>query len=115
MKLLVAIIQDQDSARLSEQLVDKGFRSTKLSSTGGFLRAGNTTLLIGVEEPQVDEVISIIQQTCPTREQLVSPLTGAEALGGYAPMPIAVQVGGAIIFVLNVEQFVNISKPKSEQ
>ena len=50
MKLIVAVVQDKDSVRLVEALVEKGYRSTKLASTGGFLKSGNTTLLIGVEE-----------------------------------------------------------------
>lgn len=114
MKLLIAIIQDQDTAKLTQQLVEHGYRSTKLSSTGGFLKSGNTTLLIGVEEQQVEEVLAIIKETCPTRSQLVMPVTAAEALGGYTPMPVSVQVGGAVVFVLNVEQFMTASRPPAE-
>lgn len=114
MKLLIAVVQDQDSAKLSDQLVSKSFRATKLSSTGGFLRAGSTTLLIGVDETQVDEVLSIIKEVCPIRERLVMPMTGAEVSGGYTPMPISVQVGGAVVFVLNVEQFFRSEKAPVE-
>ena len=63
MKLIMAIIQDKDSAILSDELVEANVRATKLPSTGGFLRAGNTTFMIGVEDERVDEVLRIIK-TC---------------------------------------------------
>ena len=56
MKLVIAIVQDKDSNRLSNALVREGFRATKLASTGGFLRAGNTTFMIGIEDERVHEV-----------------------------------------------------------
>ena len=92
--------------RLIEGLVERGYRATKLASTGGFLREGNTTLLIGVEEQTVDEVIGIIKRTCRSREQLVTPIS---PVGGptdlYVPYPVEVVVGGATIFVIDVERF----------
>lgn len=106
MKLVVAVIQDKDSHRLLSSLTQSGFRSTKLASTGGFLREGNTTLLVGVEDEQVDRVVSIIKNTCRAREQLVTPLS---PMGGpadsYIPYPVEILVGGATIFVLDVERF----------
>jgi uncharacterized protein YaaQ len=105
-KLIVAVIQDKDSMRLIEALVEGGYRATKLASTGGFLREGNTTLLIGVEEDQVDDLIAIVKKTCRSREQLVTPIS---PVGGptdlYVPYPVEVVVGGATIFVLDVERF----------
>jgi uncharacterized protein YaaQ len=105
-KLIVAVIQDKDSHRLLSNLTQEGFRATKLASTGGFLREGNTTLLIGVEDEQVERVISIIRNTCRAREQLVTPLS---PMGGpadsFIPYPVEILVGGATIFVLDVERF----------
>jgi len=105
-KLVVAVIQDKDSHRLLSGLTEAGFRTTKLSSTGGFLREGNTTLLVGVEDIQVERVLGIIKSTCRAREQLVTPLS---PMGGpadsYIPYPVEIQVGGATIFVLDVERF----------
>jgi len=105
-KLIISVVQDKDAMRLVEGLVEKGYRSTKLASTGGFLREGNTTLLIGVEQQQVDEVVSIIKKTCRSREQLVTPIS---PVGGptdlYVPYPVEVVVGGATVFVLDVERF----------
>jgi uncharacterized protein YaaQ len=106
MKLIVVVVQDKDSLRLLEALVAKGLRATKLASTGGFLREGNTTLIIGVDDERVDEVVGVIRRICHAREQLVTPLS---PLGGpvesYVPYPVEVMVGGATIFVLNVERF----------
>ncbi len=114
MKLLVTIVQDQDSTKLTEALVAKGYRSTKLASTGGFLRAGSTTLLIGVQDGQVDDVMEIVREVCQTREKLVMPVSHGEALGGYATLPVKVLVGGAVVFVLNVDQFFQVTRPPQE-
>ncbi|NPV71114.1 MAG: hypothetical protein HPY55_10790 [Firmicutes bacterium] len=106
MKLIIAVVQDKDVGRLVEQLVKRGYQSTKLASTGGFLKEGNTTLLIGTQDDRVDEAIHVIEATCHSRKQLVSPVTPpsgpAEA---YIPYPVEVRVGGATVFVLDVEQF----------
>lgn len=80
MKMIIAIVQDQDSQELADQLVKNNFRATKLATTGGFLRAGNTTFLCGVNDDRVDEILSVINQTCGNREQLVSPITPWEAV-----------------------------------
>ncbi|MTI96828.1 MAG: hypothetical protein FH749_15350 [Firmicutes bacterium] len=105
-KLVVAVIQDKDSVKLMETLVDNGFRATKLASTGGFLKAGNTTMLIGVEHDQLQQVVDIIKNVCQSREKMVttmSPIGGA--VESYVPYPVEVVVGGATIFVLDVERF----------
>lgn len=105
MKLLIAVVNDRCTAPLTEQLVSKGYRATKLSSTGGFLRSGNTTLLLGVRSDQVDDLLTIIKSVCHTREEYIVPATHAEALAGFTPMPVKVLVGGAVVFVLNAEQW----------
>lgn len=106
MKLVVAVVQDKDSNRLSNALIKEGFRATKLASTGGFLRAGNTTFMIGTEDDRVQEVMQVIRNNCKIREQLVTPVS---PMGGttdsYIPFPVEVQVGGAAVFVLPVERF----------
>lgn len=110
MKLVVAVVQDKDSVRLLEALVEKGYRATKLASTGGFLRSGNTTLLIGVEDRYVPKVVEVIKEICHAREQLITPMApvGSSSVESYVPYPIEVLVGGATIFVLDVEKFVRI-------
>ena len=109
MKLIITIVQDDDAADLLDQLTDKGFRVTKLATTGGFLRAGNTTLMIGVEKEKVDDVIAEIEEVCRTREQVVtSPSPVAGSTGVYIPYPVEVEVGGATIFVVDVDKFLKI-------
>lgn len=108
MKLVVAIVQDQDVASLLDDLTVNEFRVTKLASTGGFLKAGNTTLLIGVEDEQVDDVLDLIKSNCETREITTSLLTVTMPGDAYIPYPLEVKIGGANIFVLDVEKYVRI-------
>ncbi|MFC4403553.1 cyclic-di-AMP receptor [Gracilibacillus xinjiangensis] len=106
MKLILAVIQDKDSNRLVDALSEKNFKTTKLSSTGGFLKEGNTTLMVGCEDQHVDDALAIIKDNCSQREQMVSPVS---PLGGnadsYIPRPINVEVGGATVFVVPVDAF----------
>ncbi|MGQ9779602.1 MAG: cyclic-di-AMP receptor [Bacillota bacterium] len=109
MKLIIAVVQDQDVNRLLARLAEEGCGATKLASTGGFLRQGNTTLLIGVEAERVDRVVEVIKDTCHSRKQLVTPMVGLEgSLGSYLPNPVEVSVGGATVFVLDVEGFAKV-------
>lgn len=104
MKLIVAVVQDKDAVRLIEALLTKGYRATKLASTGGFLKEGNTTLLIGTDAAKVPDVLGVIKRICKSREQLVTPLTPVGGpVDSYVPFPVEVVVGGATVFVLNVE------------
>lgn len=108
MKLILAVIQDQDSNRLLNALVENNFRATKLASTGGFLKSGNTTFMIGTEDIRVQKALDIINENCKSREQMVAPVS---PMGGnadsYVPYPVEVEVGGATVFVLPVEQFMH--------
>ena len=109
MKLIIAIVQDEDASRLINSLMNDGFGVTKLATTGGFLRAGNTTLLVGVEDQRYQAAMDIIEQVCKSRKQIAtspSPVAGSASV--YVPYPIEVMVGGATIFVLEVEHFVKI-------
>ena len=106
MKMVIAVVQDQDSNRLSNALTKAEFRATKLASTGGFLRAGNTTFLIGTDDDSVPVLLNLIRDNCRARDQLVAPVS---PMGGnadaYIPYPVEVEVGGATVFVLPIEQF----------
>lgn len=107
MKLMIAVVQDKDAPRLLGQLMKKGLRATRLSSTGGFLREGNTTVLVGVEEDQVEVVMEAVRANCRSREQLVTPLTSSGGtVDAVVPYPVEVVVGGATVFVLGVEKCV---------
>ena len=108
MKLVLAIVQDDDAIDLIEELTDKDYRVTKLATTGGFLKSGNTTLMIGVEEKEVKNLINVIEDVCKRRKEMVptsTPNTIGTNSGMYVPFPIEVEVGGATIFVLDVDQF----------
>jgi len=105
-KLVLAIIQDEDAFHIMDLLNAKGFSVTKLASTGGFLRAGNTTLICGVSEDRIPELIEVIETKCKSRKQITSVnAMNVNANESFAPYPVEVTVGGANIFVLNVEEF----------
>lgn len=108
MKLIIAIVQDQDSPSLTQDLTENEFRITKLATTGGFLKAGNTTLLVGVENEQVDEVLKIIEDNCKTRDITTSLLSVTTPGDTYVPHPLVVKVGGASVFVIDVDQYVRL-------
>lgn len=99
MKLIVAVVQDQDKNILSDAFYEADIRATKLSSTGGFLRSGNTTFIVGIEEERVDEVLDIIKQSSQSREQFISsPVNLDVSLDVTAAYPVKVKVGGATVF-----------------
>jgi len=111
MKLIIAVVQDEDSSKLLSELMQQGFGVTKLATTGGFLKAGNTTLLLGVEDERVDAAISAIETICKSRRQIstaASTMVGGMTHGEYTAFPIEVTVGGATLFVLSVEQFLKV-------
>lgn len=109
MKMVIAIVQDKDVGKLLQSVTREGLRATRLASSGGFLRSGNTTLLFGVEEERLDTLLATIRETCQLREEMLTP---AQSIMGPAdahiPFPIEVPVGGATIFVLDVEQFIKV-------
>ncbi len=107
MKLIHAIIQSSDSNNVIELLTKEGFSVTKLATTGGFLRKGNTTLLIVTEESKVKQVIEIVKKECGERKQVKYNLPYSENPSMLSGMlvPVTVDVGGATIFVVDVEQF----------
>ncbi len=105
MKLIIAVVQDKDRGKVTDALLEKGYKFTNIATTGGLLREGNVTFLIGVEQDQVDEVIEVIGAHSKTREQLVNVFPPTiEPIGTCIPNPVKVQVGGATVFVLDVER-----------
>lgn len=106
MKLVITVVHDRDKNRITEALLRSGFKFTKIGSTGGFLREGNVTLLIGVEEADLEKALSVIGDSCKTREQFVNVLPpDAAPVGTFMPSPVKVLVGGAVTFVVDVERF----------
>jgi uncharacterized protein YaaQ len=107
MKLVMAIVSNDDASAVSSALTKNNFYMTRLATTGGFLRAGNTTIIIGTEDELVEKCIEIIGSEAKRRTELV-PSTASYDIGRYASFPVEVQIGGATIFVLNVEQFLKL-------
>ena len=105
MKLVISIVQDEDAIDLVENLTEAGFIVTKLATTGGFLKQGNTTILTGVEKEKVNTVIDIVKESCKTREAIVEPEIVPDPTGIYMPYPLEVKTGGATVFVLDVDQY----------
>ena len=103
MKLVIAIMNYDDAGVVTQSLTKNGFSSTKLATTGGFLMAGNATILIGVDEEKVQNVIDIIHEHSHSRKQLI-PTTSEISYGYYSTMPVEVTVGGATIFVVDIER-----------
>lgn len=108
MKLVIAIIQDEDVSQLSEELTKCNFRVTRLASTGGFLKSGNTTLMIGVEKEKVEDVFKIIEKICKVREITTSLASFTLTGDTYIPYPIETKIGGATVFTLDVERYEKI-------
>jgi uncharacterized protein YaaQ len=100
MKLIAAIVQDRDADRLLNALMETGFRATKIHTTGGFLRGSSNLILIGVEPEKVDQAIDVIRGHCRSRTQLVHPNDAP-----YLAAPLEVRIGGAIIFVWELETY----------
>ncbi len=106
MKLVVAIVHNEDAGALVDALLEREYRATRLHSSGGFLKQSNATVMVGVEEPQVEEVLAIVRESCHARTQIVNPMPPIMEPGEFfMPYPLEVEVGGATVFVLPVERF----------
>ncbi len=106
MKMVMAIVQNDDSGGLANALRKNGFSSTLISTTGGFLREGNATFMIGVEEQRLEALLKLIRDNCVTRTQFVNPMPPVMEPGElYLAQPVEVQVGGATVFVIDVQRF----------
>jgi uncharacterized protein YaaQ len=103
MKLIIAMVQDEDSEVAVQALTEREYRVTRLATTGGFLRRGNTTLLVGVEDPQVDDVLAVLRQKC--RRRTVFTTLVSETPMMLPSSVVEVEVGGATVFVLDMERF----------
>lgn len=103
---MIAIIHKEDAGPLVDALLEREFRATRLHSSGGFLRQSNASLLVGVEDDQVDAVLQVIRDNCVSRTQVVSPLPPIMEPGEfYLPYPTEVTVGGAVVFVVPVDRY----------
>lgn len=105
MKLVVCIVHNRDKGKITDELVRAGFKFTIIGSTGGFLREGNTTYLVGVEEADLPTLMTVIEENSQAREQMVNVMPYEAAPGAFIPSPVQVPVGGAVVFVMNVNEF----------
>ncbi len=105
MKLIFAIVNNDDAYCVSTGLTKSGFYATKLASTGGFLMSGNTTFMICCETASVDSVIGIIAQNSRKRKQYVPNAASFAADEAPVSYPVEVSVGGATVFVTDIERF----------
>ncbi|MDP4152395.1 MAG: cyclic-di-AMP receptor [Bacillota bacterium] len=105
MKLIMAIVNNDDSSAVQKHLTKEGIQVTKLATTGGFLMSGNTTFIIGIEEDKVDKALEIIEKYSKQRKQVMPTAVTGNGLGMYTSFPVEVTVGGATVFVLDVERF----------
>jgi uncharacterized protein YaaQ len=105
-KRVVAIVHNEDAGVLVDALLEHEFRATRLHSSGGFLKQSNATVMLGVEDSEVDEVLGIVRENCHSRSQIVNPMPPIMEPGEFfMPYPLEVEVGGATVFVLPVERF----------
>ena len=108
MKLIIAIVNKEDSSELIRQLNKANYMSTKLATTGGFLRAGNVTLLIGTEEERVDPCLDIMRQCCSQHTQLINSTAVNYPDQMFASAPVSITIGGATVFVIDIDRFIKM-------
>ena len=104
MKLILAIINHDDAHLVIQHLTQEGFPVTKLATTGGFLMAGNDTIILGLDDEKIDPALEIIKKYSNSRKQVV-PTSSELGLGFYPTMPVEVTVGGATVFILDINRF----------
>ncbi|HXI46602.1 MAG TPA: cyclic-di-AMP receptor [Candidatus Acidoferrales bacterium] len=106
MKLVLAIVHNEDAGDLVDALLEREYRATRLQSSGGFLKQSNATIVVGAEDDKVDEVLAIVRENCTSRTQVVNPMPPIMEPGEFfMPYPLEVEVGGATVFVVPVERF----------
>ncbi len=106
MKLIVAIVHNEDAGALVNSLLEAEYRATRLQSSGGFLKQSNATVMVGADDEGVEAVLEIVRANCTSRTQIVNPMPPIMEPGEFfMPYPLEVEVGGATVFVLPVERF----------
>ncbi|GAP03357.1 hypothetical protein FPFC_060780 [Fructobacillus pseudoficulneus] len=104
MKLVNAIVQDKDATKLANAFVKAKIQATRLATSGGFLRSGNTTFIIAIDEERVEEVLQIIKDVSQKRKQFMVPPIGVEGERTGA-FPVEIEVGGATVFTQTIDDF----------
>jgi uncharacterized protein YaaQ len=105
-KLVIAIVHGEDAGALVDALTEREYRVTRLQSQGGFLKQSNASILVGVEDEKVSDVLGVIRQTCHARKQFINPMPPIMEPGEfYMPYPVEVEFGGATVFVMAVDRY----------
>ncbi len=108
MKLVLAVIQNEDEDALTDAMETEGLSVTRIGSSGGFLRANNITLMSAVEDHQVDRVLALLSKHCKRRTKHLHPwvpsMEARERFLGAVP----IEVGGAAVFILKLERMEKI-------
>ena len=108
-KLVIAVVHNEDARVMIDALLAHEYRATWLHSSGGFLKQSNATILLGVEDDKVDDVVTLVRSHCHSRTQTVSPMLPIMEPGEFfMPYPLEVEVGGAVVFVLPIDRFERI-------
>ena len=103
---MIAIVQGEDAGQTVQALSAAGISVTRLNSVGGFLQQGNATLLSAVDEERIEQVLEIIRENCRERSRFLTPMPPMVEPGEMLmPYPVEVQVGGATVFVVDIEKF----------
>jgi uncharacterized protein YaaQ len=114
MKLVVAIVQDYDTDHLLRAVTEAGLSATRIASTGGFLRTGNTTVLMGVPDDAVARCLTLVADCCQARVQRAGEEEFLDVTEWAAPGVAEVRIGGAAIFVLRVARFERLERRQSD-
>lgn len=105
MKLVIAIVQDKDAGKLRSVFIANDIMSTKFATAGSFLRAGNSTFFVAIDEERVPKVLDLIKETCSARQSYMTPPVTLSNDPVDQPFPIEVQVGGATVMVVPLDSF----------
>jgi len=105
-KLLIAVVHSEDASATMDALNDRGISVTRFASSGGFLQHKNVTLMTGIDDDRIEEVLGLIKENCRTRSEFMNPMPPLVEPGDFfVPYPVEVQVGGATVFIVSVDRF----------
>ena len=108
MKLIVGIVNNEDANELLSEITKASFQATKLSTSGGFLKMGNVTVLVGVEDEKVDDVVEIFKACCSRRTQMIPTAPHYMGEGFVSAAPVQVTIGGATLFIIDVDKMIKL-------
>ncbi len=108
MKLVIGIINNDDVNDLLAEITKASFQATKLSTSGGFLKMGNVTVLVGVEDEKVEQVVEIFKACCSRRTQMIPTTPPFLGEGFISASPVEVTIGGATLFIIDVDKMIKL-------